>query len=114
MYREREEEREKQRENSEKTTFFFIFFVQPKITMKKCPGTRAQGCGALVPWYHGLTDNGTYVHVFKGLTTTPPTSTSSKTWYHGLTDNTTYVHVFQDLTEFSFSYFTNLTTLSHK
>jgi hypothetical protein len=24
-----------------------------KIKIKKCPGTRAQGCGALVPWYQG-------------------------------------------------------------
>jgi hypothetical protein len=22
-----------------------------KIKIKKCPGTRAQGCGALVPWF---------------------------------------------------------------
>jgi hypothetical protein len=47
--REREREREKkQRENKKK-----LKKKLPQKKLKKCPGTRVQGCGALVPWYQG-------------------------------------------------------------
>jgi hypothetical protein len=56
VYREREKEREKERKNREKT-MFFLFFLRKKDSRqtkkKKYTGTRAQGSGALVPWYQG-------------------------------------------------------------
>ncbi len=61
MYREREIEREKKRkrEKIERKQSFFHFLKKElapkneKNEIKKCPGTRDQGCGALVPWYQG-------------------------------------------------------------
>ncbi len=59
MYREREKEREKERKNREKTNFFPFFLKKKlppkklKIKLKKWPGTRTQGSGALVSWYQG-------------------------------------------------------------
>jgi hypothetical protein len=59
--REKERKRERERKKTDRKQCFFSFFVKKKnsrqknskIKIKKCPGTRAQGCGALVSWYQG-------------------------------------------------------------
>jgi hypothetical protein len=49
VYREREKEREKEKK-TEKIKVFFQFFVKKRIPAEKIK-KKAQGCGALVPWY---------------------------------------------------------------
>ncbi len=51
MYREREKEREREK-NREKIKVFFQFFVKKRTPAEKIK-KKAQGCGALVPWYQG-------------------------------------------------------------
>jgi hypothetical protein len=47
----REKEREKGRKNREKIKFFFIIFEEHQLPpKKKCPVSRTQGWGALLPF----------------------------------------------------------------
>ncbi len=53
VYSEREKKREKEREKEKILDFLLEKNELPKKIkneIKKCPGTRAQGSGALVPW----------------------------------------------------------------